>query len=271
MVTAPQPGSSADSAPTIAFDDVDVVRQGRSVLQVPTLRLRPGVTALVGSNGSGKTTLLHTIAGLLRPVAGRVTVLDRDPVEARGRVAYVLQATAVSAHLLVTVEEVVALARAARRGPVRRLRPTDRQIVRQAMERLDIADLARRQLAELSGGQRQRVFVAQGLAQQAAVLLLDEPVAGLDLPSADRIRNVVAAERDAGSTVLIATHDLDEAAGADEVVLLAGSVVAAGRPEDVLTPAHLRRAYGSSLLDLGDRLVALDDGAHGHHGPSTPP
>ena len=76
------------------------------------------------------------------------------------------------------------------------------------MERLDIADLARRQLAELSGGQRQRVFVAQGLAQQAAVLLLDEPVAGLDLPSADRIRNVVAAERYAGSTVLIATHDL---------------------------------------------------------------
>ncbi len=270
MVSAPRRALTAGAAPTITFEGVDVVRQGRSVLQVPSLRLRPGVTALVGSNGSGKTTLLHTIAGLLRPAAGRVTVLDGDPVEARGRVAYVLQATAVSAHLLVTVEEVVALARAARRGPVRRLRPSDRQIIRAAMERLDVADLARRQLAELSGGQRQRVFVAQGLAQEAAVLLLDEPVAGLDLPSADRIRSVVAAERDAGSTVLIATHDLDEAARADEVVLLAGQVVAAGRPRAVLTADHLRLAYGSSLLDLGDRFVAIDDGAHGHHGPHAP-
>ncbi|MGH9271107.1 MAG: ATP-binding cassette domain-containing protein, partial [Ilumatobacteraceae bacterium] len=130
MVTARWPSGVATAAPTIAFDDVDVIRKGRSVLRVPSLRLRPGVTALVGSNGSGKTTLLHTIAGLLRPAAGQVTVLDADPVDARGRVAYVLQATAVSAQLLVTVEEVVALARAARRGPARRLRPSDRQIVR---------------------------------------------------------------------------------------------------------------------------------------------
>jgi ABC-type Mn2+/Zn2+ transport system ATPase subunit len=135
------------------------------------------------------------------------------------------------------------------------------------MRRLDIEDLANRHLAELSGGQRQRVFVAQGLAQEADVLLLDEPVAGLDLPSAERIREVVADERSAGRTVVIATHDLDEAARADHAVLLAGRVVAAGLPDDVLTADHLRAAYSGHLLDLGHGVVVLDDGAHGHHGP----
>lgn len=249
--------------------DLGVVRQGRRVLEIAELTIGRGVTALVGANGSGKTTLLHTVAGLL-PATGTLSVLGRTPAEARGRVAYVLQSSAVSEHLLVTVEETVALARAASRGPVRRLRPTDRAVVRRSMERLDIVPLVRRQLAELSAGQRQRVFVAQGLAQDADVLLLDEPVAGLDLPSADRIGLVVAEERARGATVVIATHDLDEAARADHVVLLAGRVVAAGPPSTVLTADHLRVAYGSSLLDLGDRLVAIDDGAHGHHGPSAP-
>ncbi|CAN5763598.1 hypothetical protein BH18ACT2_BH18ACT2_03190 [soil metagenome] len=165
--------------------DLVVLRQGRRVLQIAELTIGRGVTALVGANGSAKTTLLHTVAGLL-PATGTVSVLGRTPDEARGRIAYVLQSSAVSAHLLVTVEETVALARAASRGPFRRLRPTDRAVVRRSMERLDVAPLARRQLAELSAGQRQRVFVAQGLAQDADVLLLDEPVAGLDLPSAER-------------------------------------------------------------------------------------
>ena len=111
------------------------------------------------------------------------------------------------------------------------------------------------------------MFVAQGLAQEADVLLLDEPVAGLDLPSAERIREVVADERAAGRTVVIATHDLDEAARADHAVLLAGRVVAAGPPGEVLTADNLRVAYGGHLLDLGGGVVVLDDGAHGHHGP----
>ena len=99
------------------------------------------------------------------------------------------------------------------------------------------------------------------------MLLLDEPVAGLDLPSAERIRDVVADERAAGRTVIVATHDLDEAARADHVVLLAGRVVADGRPDEVLTADNLRAAYSGRLLDLGHGVVALDDGAHGHHGP----
>ena len=244
---------------TVSLGDVTVDRGHRRVLAIESLSLRPGVTAVVGPNGSGKSTLLHVVAGLIEPVGGSVHVA--------GGISYVLQATAVSATLPVTVRETVALARAASLGPFRPLRRTDRDAVTHAMRRLDVEELANRHLADLSGGQRQRVFVAQGIAQEADVLLLDEPVAGLDLPSAERIRDVVTDERAAGRTVVIATHDLDEAARADHAVLLAGRVVADGRPDEVLTADNLRAAYSGHLLDLGYGVVALDDGAHGHHGP----
>jgi ABC-type Mn2+/Zn2+ transport system ATPase subunit len=238
-----------------------IVRGDRTVLEINRLDIGPGVTAVVGPNGSGKSTLLHAITGLLR-VDGTIEVLGRPPVAARARVAYVLQAQHASEHLLVTAREVVALGRAPARGPFRPLGAADRSAVDEAMERLEIADLGRRHLAEMSGGQRQRVFVAQGLAQRAEILLLDEPVAGLDLASVQRIRTVIAEERAAGRTIVVATHDLDDAAGADAAVLLQRRVVAAGPPAEVLAPRHLRTAYGGRVLDLGDGSIAVDDGVH---------
>src|SRR5688500_17204895 len=130
---------------------------------------------------------------------------------------------------------------------------------------MDIAGLRGRQIHELSGGQRQRVLVAQGLAQGADVLLLDEPVTGLDLASSHRIAEVMAAERAAGRTVVVATHDLAEASTADHVVLLAGRVVAAGPPAEALTRTTLAEAYGDRLLRLDGDTLLLDEGAH-HHG-----
>jgi manganese transport system ATP-binding protein len=134
-----------------------------------------------------------------------------------------------------------------------------------AVERLELGDLLRRHLGELSGGQRQRVFVAQGLAQGADVLLLDEPVTGLDLPSAHRIREVVGEEAAAGRTVVLATHDLAEAAAADHVVLVAGRVVAAGPPATALTRDTLADAYGARLLRVDGDTLLLDEGAHHDH------
>ena len=136
------------------------------------------MTSLVGPNGSGKSTLLHAIAGLLEPTSGTVTVDGRPPAEVRRRIAYVLQAQHAPAHLPVTVREVVALGRAPVRGPVARLRREDRAAVDDAIDRVELGRLAARHLSELSGGERQRAFVAQGLAQQADVVLLDEPTAG---------------------------------------------------------------------------------------------
>ena len=242
--------------------DGAAVRRGRSiVLRVDHLEIGPGVTAVVGPNGSGKLTLLSAIAGLLE-ASGDISVFGGPPAGAHRHVAYVLQAQHASEHLLVTAGEVVALGRSAELGAFGRMSATDRSITEAAMDRLDVRDLARRHLADMSGGQRQRVFVAQGLAQRAEILLLDEPVAGLDIPSAQRIRAAIAEERAAGRTVVVATHDLAEAAHADQVVLLSGRIVAAGPPDEVLTAEHLRIAYGGRVLELGDRLVAIDDGIH---------
>jgi ABC-type Mn2+/Zn2+ transport system ATPase subunit len=203
---------------------------------------------------------------------GTIEVLGEGPRAARARVAYVLQSQHASEHLLVTAREVVALGRAPASGPFRPLKAADRRTVDAAMERLEIADLANRHLADMSGGQRQRVFVAQGLAQHADILLLDEPVAGLDLASIQGIRRVVDEERAAGRTIVVATHDLGDAARADQAVLIDRRVIAAGSPADVLIPAHLRTAYGARVLDLGDGSVAVDDGVHHadhehHHHP----
>ena len=257
IATPDSPDSGVDreecGAPAIKIADVRVSRSGKEVLRVEHLAIPRGVTALVGSNGSGKSTLLHAIACVL-PFEGNIKV--------NGDVAYVLQTQHASEHLLVTAREVVALGRAAQRGPFGRLRADDRVAIDRAMDRLDIADLAKSHLAEMSGGQRQRVFIAQGLAQEADILLLDEPVAGLDIVSIRQIRQIIEEERAAGRAVVVATHDLDEAARADHVVLVKGRVVSSGPPAEALTPKHLVAAYGGRVLQLGDEVVAIDDGVH---------
>ena len=257
------PDVATGAAAAAELDGVSVLRGRHRALVDVDLALPAGrVTALIGPNGSGKTTLLHLLAGLLAPTSGSVAVLGADPADVRPRVAYVLQTPTVGEHLPVTVREAVAMGRYPRRGALGRLRAADRDAVAVAMDRLDVADLADRQVAELSGGQRQRVLVAQGLAQEADVLLLDEPVTALDVVSRRRILEVVEEERSAGRTVVLTTHDLDEAALADVVVLLAGRVVAAGPPEQVLVPSCLREAYGGRVLVMGEATVLVDDPHH---------
>ena len=241
--------------------DVELAHRRRVALAGASFELPQGrVTALIGPNGAGKTTLLHAIAGLLRPQSGTLQVAAR---ERPGGVAYVLQSTEVNPYLPLTVRETVAMGRYARTGPLRRFSSTDRDAIDAAMEAVAITDLAHRPLTELSGGQRQRAFVAQGLAQDAELLLLDEPLTGLDLVSREHIAAAIATVRAAGRTVITSTHDLAEASEADHLLLLAGRVVAAGAPEGVLTDAHLAEAYGGRLLRLDDRTLLLDD--HPHH------
>lgn len=240
---------------SVELRDVKVERGGRTVLDVDHLAIAPGYTALVGPNGSGKTTLLHAIAGLLTPSSGTVTSIEARP-------AYVLQSQHASEQLLVTAREIVSLGRATTRGLVGRLRPDDRRAIDAAMERLDVADLANRHVADMSGGQRQRVFIAQGLAQDAQILLLDEPVAGLDLASTQTIRRAIDEERTGGRTVIVATHDLEEAGRADAVAMLSGRVVAFGSPSAVLQPAHLREAYRGRVLEIDGEIITVDDDHH---------
>jgi ABC-type Mn2+/Zn2+ transport system ATPase subunit len=239
-------------------------RAGRVVVDAADLTIDAGITSLVGPNGSGKSTLLHAIAGLLAPSAGTIAVFGHSPAEVRRRIAYVLQAQHTPAHLPVTVREVVALGRAPVRGAIRPWRADDRVAVADAIDRVELGRLAGRHLSDLSGGERQRAFVAQGLAQQAELILLDEPTAGLDVASTEQIRRVLDDERAAGRCVVVATHDLIDAADSDHVVLLAGRVVAAGDPAHALAREHLRAAYRGRLLDVSEHVMLVDDDAHHH-------
>jgi manganese transport system ATP-binding protein len=218
------------------------------------------VAAVIGPNGSGKSTLLNAVAGLLEPMAGTLEVPAL--ADSAHRISYVLQTTKVNNALPITVREVVTMGRYAGTGAYRRLGNEDRRAVDVAMERTGITALAAHHLNELSGGQRQRVFVAQGLAQDHDILLLDEPLTGIDLPTAQAIDDVIHDERTRGCTVIITTHDLSEAGVADYVLLLSGRVVASGPPSEVLTAEHLAAAYGPSLMHVEAGRIFIDDPAH---------
>lgn len=227
----------------------------RATFDLPAAR----VTAVIGPNGSGKTTLLRAMSGLEHPHGGQLEVLGRPPGADHAAVAHVMQAETVNDAVPVTVLETVRMGRYALRGMLGRLQGEDHDAVDEAIDRMEVGDLAHRHLQELSGGQRQRVFVAQGLAQQADLLLLDEPVTGLDLVSQERIDHAVADEVAAGRTVVLTTHDVGTAARADHVLLLATHVVAGGTPDEVLTEDHLGHAYGATAFRTADGTLIIGD------------
>lgn len=221
------------------------------------------VTALIGPNGSGKTTLLNGIAGLVTPSSGAVRI-ERTANGRSLRISYVLQDTKINQTLPVTVREVVAMGRYAGKGMLRPFTRRDRRKIANMMERTGITHLGRRHLSRLSGGQRRRVLLAQGLVQDHDILLLDEPVTGLDMVSIQAIRDMLRAEAERGCTVVLTTHDLADAWEADQVVLLAGRVVTSGPPRAVLQSAFLAEAYGAALLNVDGTHLLLDDPHHDH-------
>lgn len=263
MVTVP--GTDANG---LAVDVREVtVTYGRIVaVHDASLAVPCGTTvAIIGPNGSGKSTLLSTLSGLVRPTRGSVRIHGQPSDDGRTRVAHVLQSTVANEAVPLTVRETVRMGAYGRVGSFRPLTARDREAVDTAIDRMRIGDLVRRQLHELSGGQRQRVYVAQGLAQQAPVLLLDEPITGLDLVTQEVITRVIADERAAGRTVVLTTHDVGTARLTDHAVLMATSVVAQGPPGEVLTPEHLGVAYGGHVHLLDDGTVVLDEPHHHDH------
>lgn len=208
---------SVRRGPTLALDGVDAT--------FPTA----STTALVGPNGSGKSTLLDVLAGALPATSGRVTGL------AGVAVAYVPQHSAVTPDLPITVGETIAMGRWRERGLLGRLRPGDRAVVAECATLLGLTDLLAAPLSQLSGGQRQRALVAQGLATRAAVLLVDEPTAGVDETTRRALLGALETEAARGAVVVHATHDEDAIARADHVLALRD-----GRVDD-RDPLPLRR------------------------------
>ncbi|MCH9815789.1 MAG: metal ABC transporter ATP-binding protein [Actinomycetia bacterium] len=236
--------------PTVAARDLVLSYDRHIALDSSSFSIpgQVGTIAIIGPNGSGKSTLLHAMTGLIRPREGALQVLGKDPVAIRSVVSYVQQTTQLHESLPITVRQVVAMGRYPKVGWWRRLSAHDRALIQRAMDRMQVADLASRQFAELSGGQRQRVLIAQGIAQEHQLLLLDEPLTGLDLTSARTIDALVHGEREDGCTVVLTTHDLDEARAADQVILVGGKVLAAGPPDQVLTRRNLETAFGLGAL-----------------------
>lgn len=247
---------------------IEVRRQDKVVLRESDFSIaEASITAVIGPNGSGKSTLLHAMTGLLPVSRGSLRVLGQEPEKARLDIAYVLQHVSLAPEVPMTVKDVVTMGRYSQRGWWAALTREDRDAVADAMALLRIDDLANEQVTRLSGGQRQRVFVAQAIAQEHSVLLMDEPLTGLDIQSAQTIDEIIHHEPARGCSVVFTTHDLEEARAADAVILTSGEVVAWGPPADVLTPENLSRAYGLGLLhpEFSDTVGIIDAGHDEHH------
>ncbi len=253
---APAGASAGEPAPApdsgIAVNGVTVTyRSGVSALRDASFAIPTGtITALVGVNGSGKSTLFKAIMGFLRTARGSITVLGR-PVEAALKanlVAYVPQAEEVDWSFPVLVEDVVMMGRYGRMNMLRIPRAADRAAVADALDRVGMTEFRRRQIGELSGGQKKRVFLARALAQDARVILLDEPFTGVDVKTEEAIIALLRNLREEGRVMLVSTHNLGSVPDfCDRTVLLRNTVLAYGPTPEVFTQANLERAFGGVL------------------------
>ena len=256
-------GPAAES-PGLEVSDVTVVyRDGNTGLQDASFDIPLGsITALVGINGSGKSTLFKAIMGLVRPLHGRIRVLGLPVREAlrANLVAYVPQSEDVDWNFPVLVEDVVMMGRQGRMNLLRIPSAADRRAVDEALARVGMGALRKRQIGELSGGQKKRAFLARALAQDSRVILLDEPFTGVDVTTEDAIIDLLRELRGEGRVMLVSTHNLGTVPEfCDRTVLLDRTVLAYGPTADVFTRDNLERTFGGVLRHF-------DFGSDGHHG-----
>ena len=231
-----------------------------------TFAVRPGqMVGVIGPNGAGKTTLFKAVLGLIPVLRGRILLHDADAHAQRAMMGYLPQLDEIHRTFPVSVSDVVMMGRYQRIGWSRRPGAEDAAAVRQALERVDLLDHARTQIGKLSGGQLQRVLLARVLAQDPHLLLLDEPVSGVDTTTQHAIFGVLEELRDNGKTVVVATHDLNCVVERfDQVLCLNKRLVAYGSPTDVFREEILEATYGSHLMvvKVGDRRVVVADEHH---------
>ncbi|WP_374251696.1 manganese/iron ABC transporter ATP-binding protein [Xanthobacter sp.] len=242
----------AEAGAGILVEHVTVTyRNGHTALRDASFAIPTGtITALVGVNGSGKSTLFKTIMGFLKAARGEVRILGMSVPEAlkRNVVAYVPQAEEVDWTFPVLVEDVVMMGRYGHMNFLRMPGTADRAAVEAALSRVNMLDFRKRQIGELSGGQRKRVFLARALAQDARVILLDEPFTGVDVKTEDAIIGLLRALRDEGRVMLVSTHNLGSVPEfCDRTVLVKGTVLAYGLTSEVFTQANLEKAFGGVL------------------------
>ena len=235
-------------APILAFKDVSVIYEtGPALIDLNFSLDRGDSVAVVGPHGAGKTTLVQVIAGILDPDLGHVQVSGHEP-GGHTCIAYVPQRSLIDWSFPATVSDVVMMGRVNKMGPFLWPQSRDWAVVREALDFVDLDPLAKRQISELSGGQQQRMFIARALAQEAELVLLDEPLNGLDVPAQEKILQVLGTLQEKQVTVMVAMHDLRLAAEQfPQVMLLNKQLLGFGRPEDVFTRELLLEAYRGHL------------------------
>ncbi len=248
--------------PILRLEGVSVRYENGAALEDISLEVRAGERmAVIGPNGAGKSTLFKAIAGVIQPRSGAVHVYGSDP-EAHVCIAYLPQRSHVDWDFPVTVADVVMMGRVGQIGLLRRPRAADWEKVYAALEVVRLRELAGRQIRQLSGGQQQRMFIARALAQEAQLMLMDEPLTGLDAASQEEVFRVLDALREQGVTVLVALHDLKIAAERfDRIMLLNRRVVHIGPAVEVFTAERLLEAYGGHvhMLPGEQRTLAVSD------------
>jgi ABC-type Mn2+/Zn2+ transport system ATPase subunit len=242
-----------ENQPVLDVHKLSVRYNGRLALDNLTFHLHAGERiAVVGPNGAGKSTLFKVVAGVLTPSSGEVNIYGSGP---RGHVCigYVPQRSQVDWRFPVTVADVAMMGRVARLGWLRMPGRKDWELVHSALSMVGLDDLHDRQISQLSGGQQQRMFIARALAQEAALMLMDEPFAGLDLPSREEILDLLDKLKSQSVTVMVATHDLEEAARYfDRIMLLNQRMFGFGTADIVLQYDRLRAAYGERLRQVDE-------------------
>lgn len=240
-------------APAVRVEDLCAGYHGRDVLDEVSFSVpRAEMVGIIGPNGSGKTTLLKVIAGMLAPQCGDVSIFGLPPGDVPSRIiGYVPQIETVNWSFPVTVFDVVMMGRYSNVGLFRRPSRADRDAVMAALREVGMHDLAASQIGQLSGGQQQRTFIARALVGKPELLLLDEPIAGVDATTQHAIFTLLEERKASGMTILASTHDLScVSAWFDRVLCLNHRVIAYGPPDAVLDSATLSETFGSHMLVL---------------------
>lgn len=226
-------------------------RNGHTALRDSSFETPVGsITALVGINGSGKSTLFKAIMGFVRLAKGTITIFGMTARNAlkQNLVAYVPQSEDVDWDFPVLVEDVVMMGRYGHMNFFRRPKDVDYAAVNDALQRVNMLALRKRQIGELSGGQKKRVFLARAIAQEAKVILLDEPFTGVDVKTEDQIITLLKEMRSNGTVMLVSTHNLGSVPEfCDRTVLIKGTVLGFGPTAEVFTETNLEKTFGGAL------------------------
>lgn len=235
----------------VRIEDLTVAYDDKPVLWDIDLEISlNSITAIVGPNGAGKSTLLKCILNFVKPLSGKVSFFDKPLKNSLDKIAYVPQHSSVNWDFPISVFNVVLMGRYSGIKLFKRINKEEKEKAMNALSEMNLLDLKDRQISELSGGQKQRVFIARALCKQADLLIMDEPLAGVDKTSEKIIMDKMKTLKEEGKTIICVHHDLNTLKQYfDHIVLINRIVVASGKIDEILTKENIEKAYSEVVYE----------------------